>query len=244
MSVWRTLNSSIGAKWTMALTGLGLVGFVIVHMIGNLQVFAGPDKLNYYAETLQSLGPVLWAMRLGLLAMFGVHVWTAFKLTSANRAARPVPYATMEPQVTSYAARTMIWSGIIVLAFLVYHLAHFTLGWTNPEHFAHQELAYAAAGSRVPDVSGLVAPAVAMRPDVYARIVLGFQVWWIVAIYVAAQVFLCLHISHGASSALHTLGVTHPALRGLKAKLGPALALIIFLGNCSIPVSVFLGLVK
>ena len=232
MSVCRTMKSSIGAKWVMALTGLGLVGFVIAHMIGNLQVFAGPDKLNHYAETLQNLGPILWAMRLGLLAIFGLHVWTAFRLSSANKAARPVPYATMEPQVTSYAARTMLWSGLIVLAFLLYHLAHFTLGWTNPDHFnLHEKVATAGA---LPTE----------RHDVYAMVVAGFQVGWIAALYVVAQILLCLHISHGASSALHTLGCTHPALRGLKAKLGPALATIIFLGNCSIPVAILLGLVK
>lgn len=232
MSVCRTMNSSIGAKWTMALTGLALVGFVIAHMIGNLQVFAGPDKLNHYAETLQNLGPILWAMRLGLLAIFGLHVWTAFRLWSANKAARPVPYATMEPQVTSYAARTMIWSGLIVLAFLLYHLAHFTLGWTNPDHFSLHEKVMSAGG--IP----------ADRHDVYAMVVAGFQVGWISALYVVAQILLCLHISHGASSALHTIGCTHPALSGLKTKLGPALATVIFLGNCSIPVSILLGLVK
>ena len=122
MSVCRTMSSSIGAKWTMALTGFALIGFVLVHMLGNLQVFAGPEKLNHYAETLQNLGPILWVMRLGLLALFGLHVWTAFKLWSANRAARPVPYATMEPQVTSYAARTMFWSGLAISLFVSFHV--------------------------------------------------------------------------------------------------------------------------
>ena len=245
MSVARTLKSSIGAKWVMALTGLGLLGFVIAHMAGNLQVFAGRDKLNAYAEGLQKLGPILWAARLGLLAMFAIHVVTALRVASANKAARPVPYATLQPQVTSYAARTMVMSGLIVLAFVVYHLAHFTFGWTNPDHFKAQEMAYAVGSVADATRGAQGAPLHSyMRHDVYEMVVRGFQVWWISALYVIAQAVLCLHISHGASSALQTLGVTHPALECLKDKLGPAVAILIFLGNTSIPAAILLGLVK
>ncbi len=245
MSVRRTMNSSIGAKWVMALTGLGLVGFVIAHMVGNLQIFVGRDKLNHYAEMLKDLGPVLWAMRLGLLTMFVLHVATAIKVTAANRAARPVPYATTETQVTTYAARTMLMSGLIVLAFVLYHLAHFTLGWTNPDHFALHEKVIAVGSVLDPALGTQGAPFHDYhRHDVYAMVVAGFQIPLVAGIYVLAQAVLCLHISHGASSALHTLGVTHPALRLLKAKLGFLLATLIFLGNCSIPVAILLGLVK
>jgi succinate dehydrogenase / fumarate reductase cytochrome b subunit len=245
MSVARTLKSSIGAKWVMALTGIALLLFVIAHMLGNLQVFAGRDKLNSYAEGLQHLGPLLWAARLGLLAIFVIHVVTALRVANANKAARPVPYATLEPQVTSYAARTMLMSGLIVLAFVAYHLAHFTFGWTNPDHYKLQETVM--IGGSVADAT-LGAQGTPhheyLRHDVYEMVVRGFKEWWISALYVVAQALLCLHISHGASSALQTLGVTHPALKCLKDKLGPAIALVIFVGNCSIPVAILLELVK
>lgn len=237
MSVARTLKSSIGAKWVMALTGIGLLLFVIAHMLGNLQVFAGRDKLNSYAEGLQHLGPLLWLARIGLLTIFVVHVVTALRVASANKAARPVPYATLEPQVTSYAARTMVMSGLIVLAFVAYHLAHFTFGWTNPVDFAKHESVLRPVG-----VAGSLVSV--DRHDVFAMVVAGYRVWWISALYVIAQALLCLHISHGASSALQTLGVTHPALKCMKDKLGPAVAILIFLGNSSIPAAILFGLVK
>lgn len=245
MSVCRTMKSSIGAKWVMALTGLGLVGFVIAHMIGNLQIFVGREKINHYAETLQDLGPVLWAMRAGLLTMFVLHVATAIRITNANRAARPVPYTTAESQVTTYAARTMLMSGLIVLAFVLYHLAHFTFGWTNPDHYALHEKVIAVGSVLDPSPGAQGAPFHDyQRHDVYAMVVAGFQLPLVAGLYIVAQALLCLHISHGVSSALHTLGVTHPALRVLKSKIGVVLATLIFLGNCSIPVAILLGVVK
>ena len=237
MSVARTFRSSIGAKWLMALTGLALLLFVIAHMLGNLQVFAGRDKLNSYAEGLQHLGPLLWAARIGLLTIFVVHVVTAVRIANENKAARPVPYATLQPQVTSYAARTMVMSGLIVLAFVAYHLAHFTFGWTNPGDYAKHESVLRPVG-----VAGSLVSV--DRHDVFAMVVAGYRVWWISALYVVAQALLCLHISHGASSALQTLGVTHPAAKCLKDKLGPAIAALIFLGNTSIPVAIYLEMVK
>jgi succinate dehydrogenase / fumarate reductase cytochrome b subunit len=245
MSVARTFRSSIGAKWLMALTGIALLLFVIAHMLGNLQVFAGRDKLNSYAEGLQHLGPLLWAARLGLLTIFVIHVVTAIRIANENKAARPVPYATLEPQVTSYAARTMVMSGFIVLAFVLYHLAHLTFGWTNPDHFKLQESVMAVGSVADARLGAQGAPFHSyMRHDVYGMVVAGYQVWWISGLYVVAQALLCLHISHGASSALQTLGVTHPAMKCVKDKLGPAIAIVIFLGNTSIPAAILLGLVK
>lgn len=219
----RPLLSSISTKTVMALTGLGLLGFVIAHMLGNLQVFAGREKLNAYAKTLQDLGPVLWAMRAGLAAMFVVHVGCAVRLTLWNRAARPVPYVGAVPQVSTYAGRTMLMSGLLVAAFVVYHLLHLTVGVTNPSHHA------------LLDEKG--------RHDVYGMVVAGFQQWPITIAYAAAQVLLFFHLSHGASSAFQTLGVTHPRLRFLKGPFGTAVAAVILLGNLSIPLSIALGLV-
>ena len=225
----KTISSSVGAKSLMALTGLGLLGFVVAHMLGNLQIFAGPDTLNAYAKQLQDLGPLLWAARLGLLALFLLHVATAFRLVQANKAARPVPYARKVDQCTTYAARTMWVSGIVVALFVAYHLAHFTLRVTG-EGFGG-------------DAYRITEGALAGGHDVYAMVVDGFSVWWVSALYVVAQVVLGLHISHGAQSAFQTLGVRHPRLAFLTSGFGPTAAAVIVLGNVSIPLAVLLGVV-
>lgn len=229
----KALGSSIGTKLVMAATGLALLGFVLAHMIGNLQVFAGPEKLNAYAATLQGLGPVLWAMRAGLLAIFILHVWTAFRLWSANKAARPVPYAVVAPSASTYASRTMIWSGIIVLAFVVYHLAHFTFGVVQPSHFHLPDWGPANEGL----------PGAEPRHDVYRMVVLGFRDPVVALSYVVAQVLLGLHISHGASSVFQTAGCTSPRLDCLRRAAGPVVGLVVTLGNCSMPLAILLGLV-
>lgn len=215
-------GSTIGLKVVMALSGLGLLLFVIAHMLGNLQVFAGPERLNHYAQSLQNLGPILWLMRAGLLALFVLHVASAWRLWRLNRGARPVPYVSVEPQVTSIAARTMIWSGFVVAAFVVYHLLHFTFGATHPLHHEMRR-------------DGL--------KDVYGMVVLGFREWPVAVSYVVAQAVLCLHLAHGASSAFQTLGVTHPRFLWLRTWFGNAVAVVIFVGNVSIPVACLAGFV-
>jgi succinate dehydrogenase / fumarate reductase cytochrome b subunit len=221
----KTFSSSVGAKSLMAFSGLGLVGFVLAHMVGNLQIFAGPEKLNAYAKTLQDLGPGLWVARIGLIGLFGLHIGMAFRLVQANKAARPVPYVRKVEERTTFAARTMWMSGLIVLAFLLYHLAHYTLHLTNPEF----------SGADYVDAAG--------RHDVYRMVVESFTVWWVSALYIVANVILGLHISHGAESAFQTLGVRHARLAFLKRGFGQALGGLIVLGNCSMPLAVLLGLV-
>jgi succinate dehydrogenase / fumarate reductase cytochrome b subunit len=221
----KTFSSSVGSKTLMALSGLGLVGFVIAHMLGNLQVFAGPEKLNAYAKTLKDLGPLLWVARIGLLGLFALHIGTAYRLVQANKAARPTPYVRKVEERTTFAARTMWWSGLIVLLFLLYHLAHFTLHITNPE-FGAENFVF-ADGSH----------------DVYRMVVEGFSVWWVSAFYIAANLVLGVHISHGAQSAFQTLGVQYAPLAFLKNGFGPALGALIVIGNCSMPLAVLLGLV-
>ncbi len=218
------LTSSVGKKQLMALSGLALVGFVIAHMLGNLQVFAGQDQLNTYAKKLQDLGPLLWLMRLGLLTIFVVHVWTGIVVATQNSAARGGSrYVKYEPQVTSLAARTMIWTGLVVLAFIVYHLLHFTFGAVQGENHGHLD----AAG----------------RHDVYRMVVQGFLSWPVTISYVVAQAILAMHLWHGTSSAFQTLGVTHPRLLWLKRCLGPWVAVIVFVGNTAIPVAILAGVV-
>jgi succinate dehydrogenase / fumarate reductase cytochrome b subunit len=219
------LRSSVGSKVTMALTGIALLGFVVAHMVGNLQVYAGPEKLNAYAHLLQSLGAGLWVMRLGLLAIFVLHVATAIRLWRANDAARPAKYAVNAYNTSTYASRTMIWSGFIVLAFVVFHLLHFTLGKVQPDLY------------HLPDALD------PKRHDVYRMVVLGFRDPVVALSYVVAQVLLCLHISHGASSLFQSLGCTSPRLECVKKAAGPVLAAVIAIGNISIPVTILLGLV-
>jgi succinate dehydrogenase cytochrome b subunit len=220
----RTLRSSIGCKWLMAISGIALVGFVIVHMIGNLQVFLGPEALNHYAVALREMPfHLLWVARIVLLAAVLVHIFSATRLTSLNQAARPVAYAVKTPVASTYASRTMMMGGIILLAFIVYHLAHFTFGVTNPAEFARH------------DAQG--------RHDVYTMVVLGFRNPWITAAYVAAMVPLALHLSHGASSLFQSLGLSHPKYDALLRGVGPFLATVIFVGNVSMPLAVLGGLV-
>ncbi|MFM8979709.1 MAG: succinate dehydrogenase cytochrome b subunit [Planctomycetia bacterium] len=227
MSLSKAFKTTIGAKTLMALTGLALLGFVLVHMLGNLQIFLGRDALNGYAAQLQSLGGLLWVARGGLLAVLVVHVAMAIRLTRANRMARPVAYVSAQPQVTCYAARTMLMSGLIVLAFAAYHLLHFTLGVTHPQHHA---LTTVLGGKTV--------------HDVYSMVVLGFREVPVALGYLVAQALLALHLSHGASSLFQSLGVTHPTLKALQSRAGPALALLIFAGNASIVLACWLGWVK
>ena len=217
----RFFTSSIGAKMLMAITGLALVLFILGHMLGNLQVFAGREAINSYAAALKGMPALLWTVRGGLVVVVLLHALSAISLTLANRAARPVKYAYNDYVVTGYAARTMIWGGIIVGLFIAFHLAHFTLLVTHPEF------------SALTDGAG--------RHDVYGMVVVGFEQIPISIIYIVAVAVLCLHLSHGIPSFLQSLGLRHPRITPLSEKLGPAIALAIFVGMTSIPVSVMAG---
>ncbi len=226
MSLGTTMKSSIGAKALMAITGIMLVLFVIGHMVGNLQVFLGPEKLNHYAHTLQSLGPVLWIIRLVLLTIFVAHIWSAAVVVRMNVAARPVDYQQRKDLATRFAARTMLVSGIVVVLFLVYHILHFTTG--------HIDLA-GSYGQQLPNGEGV---------NVYAMVVEGFQHPLTTIIYCIATVILCLHLSHGVSSLMQTLGLRKDSNAARIDKVGPALAAIILIGNLSMPLAALTGLIK
>lgn len=208
----------------MAVSGLILLGFVIAHLLGNLLVFAGSDALNAYAAKLRHLGPLVWAARGFLLAAVAVHVWTSIALSRENAAARPRAYRVKQPLLTSYAAQTMLLSGVLTLAYVAYHLLHFTFGVTYPSFFGKTD----AAG----------------RHDVYAMVVLSFQRPIISWIYVVGVGLLCLHLSHGIASTFQTLGFNSERTVPLVARLGRAAALLLFLGYASIPVAVLLGWVR
>lgn len=220
----RLLGSSLGKKYVMAITGLALFGFVIIHMIGNLQIFLGPDVLNTYAAFLKSKPLLVWGARLGLLVIVSFHVWAAVRLTQANRAARPVSYAVQTPIVASYASRTMVVSGVIMASFIIYHLLHFTTGGVDPELLKFRD----ALG----------------RHDVYRMVVRGFSNPLAASFYILGMVLLGLHLSHGISALFQSLGLRNRAWGCFLDRFAKIAAAVIFIGNCSIPLAVMAGILK
>lgn len=219
------LKSSVGAKHIMAITGLMLVGFVLAHMLGNLQVFAGQEALNSYAVSLKKLGPLLWIMRGGIILAFIVHIWSAIRLTTMNNAARPVKYMKVHTEKSTFASRVMIWSGLIVAAFLVFHLMQFTLGGGPfPDEFNQI------------DFQG--------RHDVYNMVVMGFSKVPVTIAYVVAMILLSLHLKHGISSLFQSLGLNHPKYNGIIKMISPSIAGLVLIGNCSMPIACLAGWVK
>ena len=203
----------------MAISGTILFLFVIGHMLGNLQVFEGPDKLNAYGRFLHDIPEILWAVRIVLIASVVLHIWASVELALRKNAARPVAYARRENVASSYASRTMYWSGPIILAFVIYPLLHLTAGVVHP------------GGEFVP-------------ADVYHNAVAGFQVWYVSAWYVFSMILLAFHIRHGAWSMFQSLGINHPRHTPMLKKAAAVFAIVIAAGYISIPVSIMLGLVR
>lgn len=233
--------SSIGRKILMALSGLILVGFVVGHLVGNLQVFQGPDHLNGYAVFLRQMGPTLWIARVVIIVAVVVHVWTATVLTLENRAARgPEQYGVKHTIRATLASRTMRWTGYVVLAFLVYHLAHFTWGWAQSATFKENLQHYTLQSDY--RVAGLVAvKAGANVEDVYNMVVLGFQNPLVSIFYIIAVGLLSFHLLHGFDSMFQTLGLRSTRWAGGLRKITIVFCLVYFLGNLSIPGAVLLG---
>ena len=213
------IESSVGRKLVMAVTGIVLFGFVVGHMIGNLQVYLGPAALNHYGEVLRELGHggAIWVVRAVLLTAVGLHVWAAVTLALENRAARPERYRRLRYAASDYASRTMIWSGPLLAAFVVYHLLHLTVG--SVHH------------SFVPG-------------DVYHNVVAGFRVWPVAAFYIACMLALGLHMYHGVWSMLQTLGLEHPRYNAWRRVVAAFFTLVVVIGNISIPVAVLTGVVR
>ena len=215
----RFWDSTNGQKIVMAVTGAILFLFVIFHMIGNLQVFEGAEQLNFYGAALRRFPEALWGARLILLLAVLAHIWSSVRLAVRKNSARPVAYAKRQNKNSSYASRTMYWSGPIVLAFVIYHLLHLTAGYIHPGG---------------PFIEG----------DVYHNLVVGFQVWYVSAWYIFSMVLLGLHIRHGAWSMVQSLGANHPRHTPLLKKAAAILAIVIVVGYVSIPISVMAGWVK
>jgi succinate dehydrogenase / fumarate reductase cytochrome b subunit len=226
--VGRAFRSSIGAKLVVAVTGLCLFGFVVAHLLGNLQFFGGAEKVNHYAQALRDLGPLLWIARIGLLVVAVVHVFTAMRLARANDAARPVDYVKRASRQVRTTSRSMATTGLVILGYALFHLAHFTWGTIYPE-YAHAETTLA---------DGRVVH------DVYSMMVRGFSEWWVSAAYVAAMVALLMHLAHAIPSFFQTIGFHHSKYTCAIRLLGAAIAAAIFVGYVSIPAAVLLHVVE
>ncbi|MBI3191653.1 MAG: succinate dehydrogenase cytochrome b subunit [Pedosphaera parvula] len=227
-------NSSLGKKFLMALTGAGLFAFVVGHLVGNLQVFLGPEAINRYGHFLQSNLEIIWPARLGLLAFVIIHVWTAVTLSAENKAARPVEYAgAAVPPAASYASRTMLMSGLIIAAFIIYHLLHYTVQ-VQAINLTGQD--FKALHETLKDGT--------QRHDVYKMMVTGFSHPVVSLFYVVAMGLLCLHLSHGVSAMFQSLGLKNKAWDPAINCFTRGIAGVIFVGYISIPIAVLPGLVK
>ena len=217
-------KSSLGSKYLMAVTGVMLYGFLVAHLLGNLLIFSGnPEDINNYAVALKELPyGLLWIMRGGLVAIFLLHIRTAIKLTKANRQARPVPYAKPSTIQATFASRHMVLTGLLILAFVIYHLCHFTF------------LSVFDTGPHI-DALG--------RADVYSMVIEGFRQPLVSISYLLAMVVLGLHLSHGMTSLFQSLGINHPRYDDLIKKIGPVFGWGLSVVNMSIPVSIWFGIV-
>lgn len=239
------LSSSIGLKFAMGVTGVVLVGFVLVHMAGNLQVYIGSDTFNHYAQTLKGTPPLLWGVRITLLTAVAIHIWSALQLTQKNWAARPQAYASPRRyDRTSYAALFMRGSGLVILAFIIFHLLHFTIGTIQHDNFVLHEVLRGDTWVREENVKILAAtPEHMQRHDAYSMFVRGFQNPIIAASYIVANLLLGRHLSHGIASGFATLGYSKGHQRVTAERIGTTIATIVTLGNLSFPIAVLAGVI-
>lgn len=227
----------------MAVTGVILTGFVIGHLVGNLQIFAEPDHINGYGAFLHQLGPLLWVARIVLLASALLHIWAATVLTMENHAARDVKYDVVHTLRATLSSRLMRVSGVVVLAFLLYHLAHFTLGFTQVATFKESLPHYTLTTDF--KVAGFVTVRAGTETfDVYNMVVLGFQNKVVSLFYIIAVGLLSLHLLHGADSMFQTIGWRSEKWAGALRKLVVLFCVVYFVGNLAIPGAVLLGKLK
>lgn len=249
------LTSTVGQKLLVGLTGILLVGFLVFHMAGNLKMFSGPEAMNEYAHFLKhSIGVWLWVARGGLLLLFMTHLFLALRLRLRAGAARPVGYRVMRSAQASVQAKTMLWTGVVILLFTVYHLLHYTFGLVHPatanappddyltqrvtEQLARQNLAPGSAVNYLDlrDDHG--------HHDAYAMVLAGFRTPYIAAIYLVGQVLLLVHLSHGIQASLQTLGLVGRRFTPAARVLGWLIAGTTFVGNVLIVAAVWAGYVK
>jgi succinate dehydrogenase / fumarate reductase cytochrome b subunit len=227
--VENVFKSSVGKKYIMAVTGFALFFFVLGHLAGNLQIFLGPEAINRYGHFLQSNPELIWPARLVLLLCVGLHIWSAVKISSENKAARPEAYAVYQPVGSTYASRTMLMSGIIILVFVIYHLLHYTV-LVQAINLTGRNFAVFEDPEK--------------RHDIFKMMVVGFNNGWVSGFYILGMALLCLHLSHGTSSMFQSIGWKNQAYRPFLDKASCWLAGLIFLGYVSIPVAILLGFGK
>ena len=214
----RFYSGAPGKKFVMGVTGLIGIGFLIVHMAGNLLAFRGPEAINAYSHFLKSTGELLWIARIVLIVAVILHVIAAYQLTMQNRAARPLGYVNRKPQVSTWAARTMRWGGVLLLIFIPLHILHFTTGTIEP----------AGAFSET---------------DIFANIVSSFRIWWVTLFYVVSMVALGFHLYHGAWSSVRSLGVSQASEDPQHRPVAGAIAIVVWAGFTVIPIAVFAGII-
>jgi succinate dehydrogenase / fumarate reductase cytochrome b subunit len=212
----RFWDTTVGKKAVMAVTGVVLAGFVVAHLLGNLQIFLGPDRFNGYAHALKSIPELLWAARIVLLVSVTLHIWSSVQLAVVKSEARPFGYVRSKPIASSYASRTMYMSGPILAAFIIYHLLQFTFGVGGTPY---------------------------MEADPYGNVINGFRVPAVSLFYIIAMGLLCLHLRHGLSSIVQSLGLDHPRYTARLKAWAVIAATLIFFGFVSIPVAVLAGVI-
>lgn len=217
----RVAKLTISYKLLMAVTGLILIGFLIVHLMGNLLVFVGAESINQYGIKLREYPYLLWFARAVLLFSCLAHIFAAIKLSLLNKAARPVSYHVKKSVKATWSSQTMLVSGTIVLFFILYHLAHFTLKWTHASLFALLD-----------------------EHDVYSMLVLSFRSPLVTGFYCLSILLLGMHLSHGVKSFFQTFGIHHSKYNPMIAILGPLLSVLLVCGFLSVPLSIFFKFIE
>lgn len=223
----RVLTTSLGAKLVMAVTGVIVYGWLILHLLGNLTVFGGQELMNQYAFFLQNNAELLWLQRIVLIAALLAHIVSGIRLASINRAARPEPYATRKWRAATVASRYMLQSGLVVLGFIVFHILHFTTRNIFSEDASRP----------------FVTDAGVEQFDVFSMVVHGFSHWWVVLIYLVGVGLLGMHLSHGVWSMLQTLGLNGKKFTPFAYRAGFVLGVGLVVLFLTIPLAVFLGIV-
>jgi succinate dehydrogenase / fumarate reductase, cytochrome b subunit len=243
-TIARFFDSTVGSKLLVAVTGILLTVYVVAHMLGNVLVFSGPARINDYAKFLKDLGPLLWLLRIGLLIAFVLHVVLAIRLKWRSAEARPIGYQYHQNIQASVASRTMLLTGLVILAFVLFHLAHFTFGWVKQAEAT--AATWSPSGEIIPTGQRVTTNYLNLvdaegRHDVYSMVVAGFRSPVISIIYLIAQGCLLLHLAHGVSSVFQTLGWNSRDAQPYIKLFGWAIALLVVGGNVAIVIAVWAG---
>lgn len=222
----RVLESPVAKKMVMSVTGLSMIAFVLVHLLGNTSLYYGPDGINAYAEALHRFAALVWSFRLAMVTLLLLHVFYGIRLTLENRAAKPQAYAVKESRAATFAGKSMIWTGLLIGGFILFHLLHFTFQVISP------------------GISAIAHPDAMGRPDVFMMVIRSFRKLFISLLYLGAMAALGLHLLHSIQSAVQTLGLNSGKTLPEIMKAGAFAAILIFLGFAAFPIAVLTGFLK